>query len=57
MLALPVLFGPLVGSVPRLLDLSVAFVLPACRLLQVKMQFPGQRVPLESGARALRGLS
>ena len=47
-LALPVLLGPLVGSVPRLLDLTVALVLPECRLLQVKMQFPGHRVPLDS---------
>ena len=48
-LALPVLLDPLVGSVPRLFDLSVALVMLACRLLQVKMQFPDQQVPLDSG--------
>lgn len=44
------LLGPLVGFVLRLLGLPVAFVPPVCRLLQVKMQFPSQRAPLDRGA-------
>ena len=43
------LLGPSVRPALRLVESTVGFVPPACRLPQVKMQFPGRPAPFDSG--------